>query len=154
MKQKRALRVTALTIFFGLAVAAGSSGRVSLPPMADLTFGRGTYDTKSLRVRLYLINKGAVATTDCTVTLKATKTKKGTTNWETVEFDQALPGLQPGARLTMIFDLPNSSEFLFSPAYANADSKNVVTESNEQNNQWMFLKIGGSANAPTPTPKP
>jgi hypothetical protein len=154
--KKEAFLVTALTIFFVLAVATGSSGhRVvtgSLPPMADLTFERGTYDKTNLKVRLYLINNGQIASSDCTVTLKAAKNKTGTLDQETVKFDQALSVLNPGARLTITFDLPKPGEFSFSPLYANADSANVVRESNEKNNEWSFLKIGGSVSVPTPKP--
>jgi len=155
-ERRKSLAPAGFTIF--LAMALGSSRRHvesrSLPPMPDLTFERGTYDKTNQKVRLYLINNGEVASSECAVTLKAAKTKTGTLDQETVKFDQALPALQPGARLTITFDLPKPGEFSFGPLYANADSANVVRESNEKNNEWSFLKFGGSVTVPTPTPKP
>src|SRR5262245_48068655 len=114
-----------VALFVGLSlVGAGWIGRPAdtsaLSPLPDLTFERGTYDQASQKVRLYLINNGEVSSVACVVTLKALKLKKGTNDQETVKFEQTLPALKAGQRFTMIFDLPKSDEFSFSPLYANA----------------------------------
>ena len=140
--------VIAFAFIFALAafsaVAASGTVNKSLPPLPDLTIERAHYDKTKQKVTAYLVNKGEVAAAACTLTLRATKTKKDAKNSETVKFEKSVPALGAGARLTLTFDLPAMGEFTFFPIDATVDSAKVVRETNENNNYWSFLTFGGS----------